>query len=173
MFGKWLTRSTLSALDPSAQPLMEVVQRELPNSDQETWIVVTAIASLLGAVAFADREYSDVEEQRIRAELKLVQGMTPAGIDAISAALRARIREIATVEVPQQCNALREIADYDLRFEILGLLLEVAAADGSISRVESTLLREITQFLGLQQNYYTSLQAKHRDKLAMLKRQGS
>jgi uncharacterized tellurite resistance protein B-like protein len=145
-----------------------VVRSELPEADEETCIVVCAIASLLGAVAFADRDYSQAEEQQVRAELEKIQGMRPAGANAICAVLRSRIREIATVEVPQHCTALRELGDDDLRFEVLRLLVEVAAADERITFSEATLLRQITQFLGLQQDDYTALQQKHREKLEVL-----
>lgn len=168
MFGKWLSRSSSASVEPGAEQLLKVVQRELPKADEETWLVVTAMTALLGAVAYADRDYSETEEQRVRAELQRVQGMTTEGIDVICSALRARILEVATVEIPKHCRTLREIANNDLRFEILRLLIGVAAADGNINLAETTLLRQITQSLGLSQDDYVTLQQQHRDKLGIL-----
>lgn len=168
MFGNWLNRSAPATLGQGSDHLVELVRRELPDADEATWFVVAAMVALLGAVAYADRDYSDAEERRVRDELQRVQGITAAGIDAICATLRSQILEVATVEIPHHCRALLEFADRDLRFEILRVLVEVAAADGSINMAETNVLRQLTQSLGLTQDDYLSLQARHREKLTVL-----
>lgn len=134
-----------------------------------TVAVVTSMAGLLGAVAYADRDYSPQEEARVRIELGRVQGMTRAGIDAICAALRQHIVEISTVQIPRYARTLVELADVELRREVLSALLELAAADNSISLTEANMLRQITKSLGLSQDDYVELQAKHRHLLESLK----
>lgn len=145
------------------------IARELRDADAETVSVVTSMAGLLGAVAYADRHYSAEEEARVRAELARVQGMTPAGIDAICKVLRENIVEISTVQIPRYTRALVELADTELRREVLSALLDLAAADASISLAETNLLRQITTSLGLSQQDYVELQARHRDLLEALK----
>ena len=83
--------------------------------------------------------------------------------------LREHIVEISTVQIPRYARALTELADTDLRREILGALVDLAAADSSISVVETNLLRQITKSLGLSQQDYVELQAKHRRHLDALK----
>jgi uncharacterized tellurite resistance protein B-like protein len=127
------------------------------------------MAGLLGAVAYADRNYSAEEEARVRHELSRVEGMSLAGIDAICKVLREHIVEISTVQIPRYARALTELADSDLRREVLRALVDLAAADSSFSVVETNLLRQITKSLGLSQQDYVELQAKHREHLEALK----
>jgi uncharacterized tellurite resistance protein B-like protein len=95
--------------------------------------------------------------------------MSPAGIDAICKVLREHIVEISTVQIPRYARALLDLADAELRREILSALIDLAAADASISVVETNLLRQITKSLGLSQEDYVELQARHRQHLEALK----
>jgi uncharacterized tellurite resistance protein B-like protein len=128
------------------------------------------MAGLLGIVAYADRHYSEAEEARVRQELGRVHGMSDAGIEAICHTLRAHIVEISAVQMPRYARALRELGDDELRREVLGALIDLAAADESISLAETNLLRQITKALGLSQQDYLELQERHRQHLAAIKR---
>ncbi|MCC6897732.1 MAG: TerB family tellurite resistance protein [Polyangiaceae bacterium] len=169
MFGKWLAKARADEPVPCGAALTAVVQSHLPEADAESVRVVIAIAGLLAAVAYADREYSAVEEHRVRAELARVHGMTARGVDAIADALRRDIVELATVELPRSTRTMVELADEELRLETLEVLVEVAAADGHLSHTETTLLRQIATSLGLTQDDYNRAQARHRDKLGVLR----
>src|SRR3954471_17550002 len=105
MFGRWLRGEREMAPPSGADALRASVARHLPNIDAETVTVVTSMAGLLGAVAYADRDYSLAEEARVRQELGRVQGITQAGIDAICAVLREHIVEISTVQIPRYARA--------------------------------------------------------------------
>lgn len=168
MFGRW--RSTEKKLPPleGADELTRVIKEQLSGADSDTIRVVVAMTGLVGAIAYADRDYSEVEERRVRRELARVHGMTDAGIGAICAALRRHIVEISTVQAPRYCRELRELCDRELRFEVLEVLLEVAAADGVITPAETNLLRQTTTALGLTQADYNVLQTQHRKKLSVL-----
>lgn len=169
MFGKWLKSWSETAPPPGAADLFRVVQAQLPDADEETRMVVAAIVGLLGAVAYADRDYSELEERRIRNELSRVSGMTESGIEAICAVLRQHIVEVSTVQLPRYARILVDLADQELRVELLQTLLEIAAVDGAITNNETNLLRLVTRALGLSQLDYNHAQAKHRDRLAALK----
>jgi uncharacterized tellurite resistance protein B-like protein len=169
MFGRWLNRETEAAPQSGADALRDSIARYLPGADAETVTVVTSMAGLLGAVAYADRDYSLAEEARVRHELGRVQGMTEPGIEAICAVLREHVVEISTVHIPRYARALVELSDVELRREVLGALLDLAAADASISLAETNLLRQITKSLGLSQTDYVELQARHRQHLDSLK----
>jgi uncharacterized tellurite resistance protein B-like protein len=167
MFGWFLKRSgegPASAIDA----LVEGVKTELPDADAETVEIVVAVAGLLSAVAYADRRYSEAEVLRVRAELARLQGMTPAGIDAICRVLDQHARELSTVGVPAFCRSLVELGDRELRLEVLGSLVELAAADGAIETAESNLLRLTTRALGLSQDDYNAAQARHKERLGVL-----
>ena len=166
MFGRWL--KTLGAREEASAggALRASIERELPGADPETVTVVTSITGLLGTVAYADRDYSPAEEARVRAELLRVQGMTISGVDAICKTLREHIVEISSVETPRLARDLRELADVDLRREVLGAMVELAAADESITLAETNMLRQLTKSLGLSQEDYLELQQRHRRHLS-------
>jgi len=147
----------------------EVVRRELASADAETIAIVTAIAGLLGGVAYADRQVSPDELQVLRSALARIQGLTEAGVRAIEHALTRDATKLSTLDRPRHTRTLVELADRSLRLEVLGLLLELAAADGTISLPEVTTLRTIATALGLDQSDYNQLQARYRDKLGSLK----
>jgi uncharacterized tellurite resistance protein B-like protein len=169
MFGRWLKALTASEDLSAGGVLRASIARELPGADPETITVVTSIAGLLGTVAYADRDYSSAEEARVRTELLRVQGMTQSGVDAICKTLREQIVAISAVETPRFTRALLELADEDLRREVLGTLVELAAADESITLAETNVLRQLTTSLGLSQQDYLAAQERHRQHLSILK----
>ena len=168
MFGRWL--NTEAKEERSGTDALEsAVRRELPDADAETIQVVSAMTGLLGAVAYADRNFSQAEEERLLVELARIRGMTSTGARAIAAALRKHLVAVSSVGIPHYCRALRELGDRELRLEVLAALLGLAAADGVIDQAEVNLLRQVTSSLGLSQDDYNDAQLHHRDKLATLR----
>jgi uncharacterized tellurite resistance protein B-like protein len=170
MFGRWLKGESSTEDLSGGGALRASIERELPGADAETVTVVTSMTGLLGAVAYADGNYSTEEEARVRQELSRVQGMSEAGINAICKTLRQHIVEITAVQTPRYARALLELADEELRREVLGALVDLAAADSSISLAETNLLRQLTKSLGLSQHDYVELQERHRQHLEAIKR---
>jgi uncharacterized tellurite resistance protein B-like protein len=170
MFGRWLRGEERNGDASGGDALRRVIAAQLPSADAETVAVVTSMAGLLAAVAYADRNYSEAEERRVREELGRVHGMTDAGVEAICSALRTHIVELSTVQAPRYSRTLVEIADVELRREVLGALIGLAAADSSISLAETNMLRQLTTALGLSQKDYVELQAQHRQHLEAIKR---
>ncbi len=168
MFGRWLNRASAVRELDGAEQLELTVRSELPNADEETVLVVTAIVGLLGAVAYADSDYSIEEQERVREELTRIDGMAPSGVEAVCAALKRHILEIATVQSPRYSRILRELADQELRIQVLEILVALAAADQVITSAETNVMRQITTALGLTQRDYNTAQAKYRDRLAVL-----
>jgi uncharacterized tellurite resistance protein B-like protein len=169
MFGRWLKPSGRVSAPAGAEELESLVRSALSERDDESVLVVVALAGLLAAAAYADRDYSEREEAHVRAELLRVHGMTPSAVDTVCAALRRHIVQISTVEVPRYCRLLRELGDRELRVEVLEVLVDLAAADGVITTAETNLLRQVTTALGLSQNDYNDAQSKHRERLLALK----
>lgn len=141
----------------------------MPDADDATIRIVTAIAGLLGAIAYADREYTDEEQALIRNELACIQGLTPQAIDAICIGLKQHIVEISTIYGPRFTRDLKAHGDHDLRLQVLELLMKAAAADGDVSTEETTVMRRTAQALGLSQRDYNAVQARYADHLAVLK----
>jgi uncharacterized tellurite resistance protein B-like protein len=153
----------------AVDPLESVVAEHLEGTDPATLAIVTAIAGLLMAVAYADQKVTAEEERVLRTELGRVHGLSQQGVQVICEVLAEHRVAVSTALVPRYTRALREHADEELKTEILGVLVELAAADGEISLTEVTQLRNIAHAMGLSQGAYNALQAKHRDKLSFLR----
>jgi|SRR5690606_9556900 len=160
-------KSSANAAKPES--LETVIQQELGGAEAEVTLIVTAIAGLLASVAYADREVASAETELLRRELGRIQGLDERAVHAIYTALTRHILEISTLQRPRYTRALLEHADRDLRVQVLGALVELAAADGTINHAEVSTLRAITNALGLTQDDYNELQARHRDKLGALR----
>jgi uncharacterized tellurite resistance protein B-like protein len=168
MFGRWLKANPSEGAVGSVG-IIRSVRSHLPDADDDTVRVVAALGGLLAAVAYADREYSKAEETLVRQLLERVHGMTSAGVDAISAAIREHIVEASTVGIPRFARELRELGDAELRREVLEALVDLAAADGRLTMNETNLLRQLTTALGLSQSDYNDAQSRHRERLSILK----
>jgi uncharacterized tellurite resistance protein B-like protein len=155
--------------DPKKDRLTEVVRAHLHDADECTLAIVAAIAGLLGTVAYADRELSGPEWDHLRRELGRINGLDARGVEAICGVLKSDIVRISTTELPRHTRVLREQASRELRIEILGLLLDLAASDGTVSLDEVNLLRNTAGALGLSQRDYNDAQSPHRDKLSVLR----
>jgi uncharacterized tellurite resistance protein B-like protein len=146
--------------------LLRAVREQMPTADVEEAKIVAAVVGLLGQVAYWDRPYLPEEEEPIRRALARVGGLAPEGAERICSVLRDSITKIAEVEAREYARFLRELADRDLRLYVLDLLLDVAAADQNVSVAEMTLIRRLTDALGLTQEEYNASQARHEERLA-------
>lgn len=157
-------------LTPQAREhLAQIVARYLTEADEATRRIVTAVAGLLAKVAYADGHYSTEEEANIQKELSRVHGLSPAGVDAICGLLADQISHVALLGDHDWTRDLRELAERELRLEVLEVLVEMAVADGVLKHDEQVQLRRIAKSLNLTQDDYNAMQAKHRDKLSTLR----
>ncbi len=156
-------------LTPQAREhLAAIVEQYLAHADDATRRIVTAVAGLLAKVAYADGHYSIQEEATIQKELSRVHGLSQAGVDAICGLLADQIGHVALLGDHDWTRDLRELADRELRLEVLEVLIEMAVADHVLKHDEQTQLRRIAKALNLTQDEYNALQARHRDKLSTL-----
>lgn len=152
----------------SDEILEAAIRRALGDADASTVKVVTAVAGLLSAVAYVDRQISGAEALHLRSELERIHGFASEHVDAVANVLGAEARRLSTSFVPRFTRTLREELPEAGRFEVLDALLGMAAADGAISHSEIASLRNMCTALGLSQEHYNMLQAKYREKLAWL-----
>jgi len=159
----------LEDLPPEARErLAEIVEQYLADADDATRRIVTAVAGLLAKIAYADGHYSVQEEATIQRELARVHGLSQAGVDAICGLLADNISHVALLGDHDWTRDLRELAERELRLEVLEVLVEMAVADHVLKHEEQTQLRRIAKALSLTQDDYNAVQAKHRDKLSTL-----
>lgn len=166
----WLKRKSEPADPAHAAALYAAVRQALGDRDDVHVRIVASIAALLLCVAYADSDYAAEEETVLRAMLGRLQGLDAAGVDAIAETLRQHNVRIAGAEATSYARELLELGDEPFRLELLDVLIDLAAADDQITVSETNMLRQITQAMGLSQDDYNASQARHRDKLSVLKR---
>ena len=169
MIVRWLAEKIAGAAPEGETGLLEAVRGNMPGKDGESVRIVAALTGLLGSIAYADRDYAAVEEERIRVELARVEGLTAAGVQAILKVLREHIVSISTVEAPIYARELLDLVDRDFRFQVLEALVDLAAADDEITVQETNVLRLTATALGLTQHDYNTCQSRYRDKLNVLR----
>lgn len=150
-------------------PLDAAIAPHMAGASEETRAVVTAVAGLLAAVAFADQDYSPAEGRHVREELGRIHGLGDAGVNAICGVLAENIGGVVAAGHQRWVRDLREHTDRGQRIEILDVLLDLAAADDDLSLAEANYLRRLATALGLEQSEYNAAQARHRSKLSALK----
>lgn len=153
---------------PVSAELAQRVRESLPDADDEDVRVATAVAGLFAVVAYADREYLDSERQRIRDDLGRLPMFTEAATDAVCGLLDSSIVELATGNSQAFTRDLRELLDVEGRREVLEVLVDLAAADGSIAQTEADTLRRLTAALALSPDDYLAAQDRHRSRLSSL-----
>jgi uncharacterized tellurite resistance protein B-like protein len=146
--------------------LQSAVRECLPQADDDTLRMVTALAGLLASIAYADRTLSPEEEAHAREALGTVHGLTASGVEAIVRVVREHLRDLATINPQAFTRELRDGTDVEVRREVLDVLVDLAAADGSVSHEEANLLRRTTAALGLSPDDYVISQARYRERLS-------
>lgn len=155
---------------PSASDELHAhVARHLPQADHETAAIVGALAGLLATVAHADRTYTEGERALVREALGSVHGVAENAAVAIEALLSERMSELAHEPMQLYTRILYETLEREARLEIFEVLMDLAAVDDLLDMHETHLLRRIATALGLSSDEYLASQARHRDKLALLR----
>lgn len=165
----WLKRKDEQPSSQRAATLYAAVREALGDDDDELIRITASVAALLLCVAYADLDYQAEEEDVLRATLGRIQGMDQRGVEAILQVLREQVVALAGAEASSYARELLGLTEEDFRLELLDVLVDVAAADDEITLQETNMLRSVAKALGLSQAQYNASQARHRDKLTVLK----
>lgn len=168
MFFTRRSQSQESALEPSAQ-LREAVASNMSDADDGTIAILGALAGLLAQVAHADNTLDEAELEEIRGQLARIDGLSGEGVVAVLALLRSHGKALFSEGTQSYTRVLYEQCAREMRLEVLDLLMDVAAADGSVSMDETHLIRRICTALGLSDADYLASQTRYRDHLSVLK----
>lgn len=147
--------------DTADAQLQAAVSAALPAADAETVAIVSACAGLLAVVAYADREFSAAERERVRSQLETVSGIGAAGAGAVASVLEAHVVELSTVHATRFTRVLKELGDRELRLHVLEMLVELCAHDEQLRQPEVVLLRQTEASLGPGQDDHYRLLAAH------------
>lgn len=130
MFADFLKRLTAPVPDP------------LNNSDARL-----ALTALLIRVARSDGRYDDSEQARILQIAQNRYGLSPSDADRLR--FEAEFLEGEAPDTVRFTKAIKEAVPYDSRIEVIEALWQVALADGERDAEEDSILRMVSNFLGV------------------------
>ncbi|MBK8258304.1 MAG: TerB family tellurite resistance protein [Polyangiaceae bacterium] len=134
---------------PNLDALMRDLRKALPEDESVLLRYIGTVVVLLGRVAWADGRVTPKEEENLRALLSHIEGIAPAGVDAVCATLHGKIPAFSDNEMDVVYAELRAICDGNERKQIMRLLLRIAAVDGRLAETEHAELAKISDELGV------------------------
>jgi uncharacterized tellurite resistance protein B-like protein len=131
---------------------------------------VAAFAYVLARVAQADLR---IEESEARAMERVIA--ETSGLGAPEAALvveiaKSQARMTGGTDNYTVTREFRSVSTHEQRLALLDSLYAVAAADDTVTNLESTEIAAIAEELGLAQSDLASVRSRYRDKLGVLRK---
>jgi uncharacterized tellurite resistance protein B-like protein len=166
---RWLFGDSTSSAPTASGELLALVKRFMPAADADGAAIVGAVAGLLASVAHADRVYGPEERAHVQDALGRMPGLTPEAVAAVCELLDTRLADLAHESLQTYTRVLYERLERHARFEVLEVLMDLAAADELLTMDETALLRRVTRGLGLSDQEYLASQERHRERLSVLK----
>ena len=128
---------------------MRDLRKALPHDESVLLRYIGTVVVLLGKVAWADGGVTPKEDESLRSLLAHIEGLAPAGVDAVCEVLHGKIPSFSESEMEAVYTELRSLCDGNERRQIMRLLLNVAAVDGRLSDAERRELERISEELGV------------------------
>lgn len=157
-------RST-DAPTSNTESVRRIVSR-LEELEPEHARFVAAFAYILGRVAHADLDISEVESQAMEALVREHGGLAEDQALLVVEIAKSQNRLFGGTENFLVTREFGEIASREQRLQLLDCLFAVSAADDSVSIAEEEQVRRIASELGLTHQEYVGARARyseHRD----------
>lgn len=129
---------------------------------------LAAFAAVLARVAHADLRISQTETAAMEQAVAEVAGLAPEETALAVEIAKSQARLLGGTENYVVTRRFRELSERDERVRLVECLYAVAAADGTISTLESAEIARITEELGFLPAEAVALRAPWRDRLAEL-----
>lgn len=150
-----------SRKDRHVSPLSAVVDAAIPEADRNTQLMVAAVAGLIGSIAFADRQFSHTEQQRVLSVLQGVEGVDENEAQAILQQMRSQLLRLTSTDLPRHARTLKELGEPHQCRQVLRLLMQVAGADNALAQAETAMLQQVCTALGLTRHDYEAALSEH------------
>ena len=163
-----LERGGEARAEGDTQTVRRIV-RELEALEPMRARYVAAFAFLLGRVAYADQQISDVETRAMEKIVTAYGGLPEAQTVLVVQIAKAQATLFGGTEnflVTREFGKLSTPAE---REELLHCLFAVSAAYDSVSSVEEEQIREIASELGLSHAEYLAVRSAYSEKRAVLR----
>ena len=135
----------------------------------ETARYVAAFAYVMGRVAHADEDISDVEADKMRQFVRRLAHLPDDQASLVVDIAQNQTRLFGSTEDFLVTREFAKLSDRKQRLELLDCLFAVSAADDSISNVEETSIRQIASELGFDDREYVAARSAWNDKRDVLK----
>lgn len=146
------------------------IARELERLPPETSKYLAAFAYVLARVAYADLEIDLHETAEMERRVNALASLSEAEATLVVEIAKAQNRALGGTENYVVTREFREISTKEQRFELLGCLYAVAAADGTVSTEEANEIATIGEELGFTRAEVNAVRAQYRDKLGVLRK---
>jgi len=142
------------------------IAAELDRLPPDSAKYLAAFAYVLARVAHADLEIDDAETLAMERIATSVASLSDAEAALVVQIAKSQARLLGETENYVVTREFRNISTREQRGELLQCLFAVAAADDTISSVESAEIAAIGEELGFSRAEINSLRAAYRDKLS-------
>ena len=129
---------------------------------------LAAFAYVLARVANADLEIDPTETQEMERSLAATSDLSQSEIALAVEIAKSQARLLGGTENYVVTREFRKVSTPEQRGQLLQCLYAVAAADGTISSIESSEIVGIAEELGFTRAEANSLKSQYREKLSVL-----
>jgi len=146
------------------------IASRLDQLDPQIAKYLAAFAYVLARVAHADLEIDEAETASMQ---EIVQRVGRLGPDEAVLAVeiaKSQAKVLGGTENYVVTREFRRISSREQRSQLLECLYAVAAADGSISTIESQEIQSIAEELGFTRPEANALRSRYRDQLSGLRK---
>lgn len=134
---------------PNLDALHAALKVALPTDESVIVRYIAVVVALLGRIACVDGRFSEQEEAKLRDLLTHVERLSPPGVDAVCSALRGKLPLMSDHEISLCYSELKALCDGQERRQVLRLLVQLAAVDGTLTPEEDAELRAIAAEMGV------------------------
>jgi uncharacterized tellurite resistance protein B-like protein len=170
-FLRWLGLEKPAARpgDADTETVRRIAARleSLPEAERN---FVAAFAYVLARVANADLRIEESEAHAMERVVAETSGLGPAEAALAVEIAKSQARHAGGTENYVVTREFRRISNPEQRMRLLDCLYAVAAADDTVTNLESTEIAAVAEELGLTQADIASVRGRYRDKLGVLRK---
>ena len=151
--------------------LFDSLMEKLVHLEPEEVKRITGYAGMLGRIAYADMEISDVEIDRMKQILSTELKLSPSHVALLVSLLVEHRVQLFSVEDHFYHRIINESCSFDEKMALMKVLFGLAAADGSISKEEDAALFTASKSLRLSHRDFIAVRRQFATYLDVLKDQ--
>ncbi len=144
------------------------IAAKLERLDPQRAKYLAAFAYVLARVANADLEIDETETAQIQRSIAAISDLSESEIALAVEIAKSQARLLGGTENYVVTREFRKISTPEQRGQLLQCIYAVAAADGTISSIESSEIVGIAEELGFTRSEANALRSQYREKLSVL-----